>query len=553
MFLNTYCTHDKLIFKMATLSTYSNVLGRRHAAHLLRRTTYHYTIKQVKALAAMTPAQALKQLLVPAKLTIPGPLSLDKNQSMVFGEFSTNDELVTQQELVLAWWTGEAQKDATITHRMMTFLHSTFTARIDAAKSPKVWYDHLSLLRYYTLGNFKTFAKKMATDVCMLFFLDNFANTKDQPNENWAREFLEVFAIGKGGENYTEEDIRQTARVFTGFNNGTPNSITRGKFLDTETGIYRGGSYLYNHDAGNKTFSQAFQNTTILGAQSDEDMWREMDDYVNMVFVQPAAAKFLSRRLYRFFVRDTISDEIEKGIITPLANLLLANDYELKPALEKLLSSKHFYDVGDDGKSDNEIVGALIKSPMELMFQGVSVFEPNVPHIRTRNEIHYQTYWHAMQEFFVSAGMRRFLPENVAGFPAYFQEPGYSKLWFNASTMIARYQLPELLLTHENFNKRFTKGGIKIDIVGFVRDSGHFPHPEIANELVQTFIDYFLPEAVTEKRFQYFLEALLNGLSSTNWKFEWNDYLQSGNDASVYSALSNFIKTLMASPEYQLF
>jgi uncharacterized protein (DUF1800 family) len=387
----------------------------------------------------------------------------------------------------------------------------------------------------------------------MLFFLDNYANTKDQPNENWAREFLEVFALGKGGENYTEEDIRQTARLFTGFYNGTINSLTRGKFLDPETGIYRGGAYINKHDTGNKTFSAAFQNTTIKGAQTSEEMWRELDDYVNMVFAQMAAAKFLSRRLYRFFVRDTISDEIENGIITPLAKTLLANDYELKPALEKLLASKHFYDAGDDGKSGNEVVGALIKSPLELMFQGVSVFEPNMPHIRNNNEAYYQTFWQAMEEFFIPAIMPRFLPESVAGFPAYYQTPGYSKLWFNASTMIARYQLPELLLTHENFSKKFTKGGIKIDILGFVRYSGYFSQPANADAVVQTFIDYLLPEAVSEKRFQYFRNALLIGLGDDNWNLEWNDYLKSGNGSAVYGALSNFITTLMGSPEYQLF
>ncbi len=541
---------------MATLSPYNQVLGRRLAAHLLRRTTYRYTISQVKALEKMTPADALKQLLKPAKLTMPEPLSLDKNKSLINGGYSTNDDLKTQQELVMAWWTGEAQKDTTITHRMVMFLHTAFTARIDGARSPKVRYDHLELLRYFTLGNFKTFAKKMTTDVCMLFFLDNYANTKDQPNENWAREFFEVFTLGKGEQdeatNYTEQDIRQAARVFTGFYNGTINSLTRGRYLDAETGIYRGDAFIKKHDTGDKTFSEAFQNTTIRGAQTSEEMWRELDDFIEMVFSRLATAKFLSRRLYRFFVRDKINQEVENGIITPLAKTLRANNYELKPALEILLSSKHFYDK-DDGNSNNEMVGALVKSPMELMFQSINIFEPNMPHIRNQNAIHYETYWGAMEEFFIPASMPRFLPETVAGFPAYFQEPGYSRLWFNASTMIARYQLPELLLTHERFSRKFTKGGIKIDIVGFVRDSGYFPQPNNADALVQTFVDYFLPEAITDARFRYFKEALLSGLDEENWKLEWNDYIKTGNASAIYSALSNFIKTLMASPEYQLF
>ena len=540
---------------MGNLSTYSNVLGRRLAAHLLRRTTYHYTIKQVKIIASLTPAEALKLLLVPAKLTINEPLSLDKNQPMISGQGTNNDSMRTQSDLVLAWWTSEAQKDVGITHRMMVFLHSAFTANSNAAKSAIVKFDHLSLLRHYTLGNFKAFAKKMTTDVLMLHYLDNYVNTVDQPNENYAREFLEIFTIGKGapGEvNYTEEDIRQTARVFTGFYNGSYNSFTRGRILDAETGIYRGDAHAKKHDKGDKTFSAAFQHTTIKGAQTAHDMWRELDDFVNMVFAQQATAKYLCRRLYRFFVRDYISEEIENDLITPLASMLMDNNYELKPVLEKLLSCQHFYDA-DDGNKNNEVIGALVKSPLELMLQAINSFEPSVPDIKSNNKVHYQTYWEAMESFFVGASMPRFLPESVAGFPAYFQEPGYSRLWFNGSTMIVRYQLPDLLMTHERFSKKYSKGGIKIDIVGFVRNSGYFSQPGDANALVQTFVDYFLPESITAQRFQYFKDALLSGLGDTNWQIEWDNYIKTGNDASVYTALGNFIKTLMASPEYQLF
>ena len=289
-----------------------------------------------------------------------------------------------------------------------------------------------------------------------------------------------------------------------------------------------------------------------MGAQDEEDMWRELDDFLNMVFSQLETAKFLSRRLYRFFVYSDISESVENGIIEPLAQTLFDNDYELIPALERLLSSKHFYDE-DDNNNEDEIIGGLIKSPLELMFQAVSVFEPETPYIQTHNEDHFQTYWHAMEDFFVPANMPRFLPENVAGFPAYYQEPGFSQLWFNSSTLISRYRLPNMLLTHKRFSSKSNKGGIKIDIVGFVRFSGHFTSPEDADALVQTFIDYLLPEPVTDERFNYFREALLGGLSNINWNNEWNNYLASGNDAAVYSALSNFILTILASPEYQLF
>lgn len=544
---------------MASIAPKTNVLGRRLAAHLLRRTTYCYTIKQVKEFQNLTPSAALQRLLKPPTLTIDEPRDLDTGQPWINSGVPSKGSRRELQRLVMAWWTSEAQQDPTISHRMMTFLHTTFSANIESIGNPAARYDHLHLLRFFALGNFKTFAKKMTTDVCMLFYLDNNDNTEEQPNENWSRELLEVFSIGKGNQigesnytNYTEHDIQQAARVFTAFNNGTKNANKRGNMLHTDTGIYGGKAYFRKHDTGDKTFSSAFQNTTIKGATGTDDMWRELGDFFNMVFSQLETAKFLSRRMYRFFVRNDISQEVENDIILPLAQTLFANDYELKPALEQLLSSRHFYDE-DDANSQNEIIGALVKSPLELMLQAVSVLEPKIPSIATQNEDHYYTYFFGMEEFFVPAKMPRFEPESVAGFPGYHQAPNYSRLWFNASTLIPRYKLPDMLLTHERFSSKSAKGGIKIDIVKFVRSSGYFSNPENANLLVQTFIDYLLPESVSTVRFNYFRDALLGGLSTINWSMEWKNYISSGDDASVHSALSNFIKALMGSPEYQLF
>ncbi|MCR9290983.1 MAG: DUF1800 domain-containing protein [Bacteroidetes bacterium] len=233
-------------------------------------------------------------------------------------------------------------------------------------------FEHERLCQFYALGNMKTFAYKMTLDHQMLRFLDNNLNKKGQPNENYAREFLELFTILKGEQigggnytNYTEEDIAETARVLTGFT--TSNFANK----DPDTGLSTGRALFNNQDIGNKQFSDAFQNQIILGATSQADMFRELQDFVDMVFNQKETARAYVRRLYQFFIHDIITKEIESDIIQPLADQFYNNGYELKPIMEILLKSKHFYDEDDSDNSDN-IIGGKIKSPLDLLFQAAN-------------------------------------------------------------------------------------------------------------------------------------------------------------------------------------
>lgn len=215
----------------------------------------------------------------------------------------------------------------------------------------------------------------MIMDNTMLLYLNNHQNTLNNPNENFAREFLELFTILKGEQvgpgdytNYTEDDIVEGAKVLTGCRAVTDRSV-----VDDETGIPR-GDYRYNlHTKGDKTFSERFNKTVIKGAANTAEMPAELDDYVDMIFAQPETAKNLCRRLYRFFVHKTISSEIETDIIEPLANTLIANNFEVLPVIQKLLKSEHFFDADDSDNAD-EIIGGLIKSPLELVYQSLSFF-----------------------------------------------------------------------------------------------------------------------------------------------------------------------------------
>lgn len=368
--------------KMASLSPLSGVLGRRRAAHLLRRTSYRFTKTKVDELTGLTAAQALPTLLqlYPVQVEQPhydDPATAGTNENITwclpYGTTSTVEDFRLRRNVV-GWWLNEAVQDAGIGHKMSLFFHQYLVTDI-LSYGTAHFFDYLGLLRWGALGNFKKLVTKMVVDNCMLRYLNNTQNSKNSPNENFAREFFELFTIGKGPQigpgdytNFTEDDIVQAARVFTGFRvQGLRN------FFDMETGLPHGLPKLNPHDTGDKTFSTKFQGTTITGATSDVDMLRELDDLVNMVFTQPETAKNLCRRLYRFFVSRKISAEIETDIIGPLATTLTANNFEVKPVLEQLLQSQHFFDA-DDADNVDEIVGGMVKSPLELVLQAVTFF-----------------------------------------------------------------------------------------------------------------------------------------------------------------------------------
>ena len=188
----------------------------------------------------------------------------------------------------------------------------------------------------------------------MLAYLDNTTNNANNPNENYAREFLELFTILKGPQiaegnytNFTELDIQQAAKLFSGIKTQNNRSI-----IDSDTNLPRGRVDVNNHDKTNKTFSQAFNNQTITGGNSEASIISELDSFVEMIFDKEATAKSFCRKLYRFFVKNEISNETENAVITPLAIELKNNNYELVPTVKKLLSSKHFFNVDNRNETD---------------------------------------------------------------------------------------------------------------------------------------------------------------------------------------------------------
>lgn len=548
---------------MASLTPLAGLLGHRRAAHLLRRSSYRYTKTKVDQLAGQTANQAVTSLLTPGPLQLTQPVFNDPANGLVTwllpppGATAPTDD-VTLRRYVMGWWLNEALFDASIVHKMTFFFHQHLVVAANTTLHGN-FFDYLNLLRWGAIGNFKKLATKIVSDNCMLRYLNNQQNTEKSPNENFAREFFELFTIGKGPQigpgdytNYTEDDIVSAAKVFTGFRTQINRTIT-----DPETGIPRGTVAYNQHDKTDKTFSDKFQKTTIKGAANAGDMYRELNDFVNMIFAQPELARNFCRRLYRWFVSRNITAEIETDIIEPLAATFRNGGYEIKPVLQQLLQSEHFFDADDSDNAD-EIIGGMIKSPMELTFQAFSFFNVTIPSPTANPPLHYLNFYSnaVVNRILGTAGLPIFFPSDVAGYPGYYQEPEYNRQWFNSSTIISRYKLPYMLLTGKqgfgsNPNATIV---IKLNIAPWVKNSGFFSDPSDPYALVQELLKYMLPEEVDNDRFNYFyLSVFLDNLPPTDWTYEWQNYLTTGVETEVKIPLERLINAIMYAPEYQTF
>jgi len=553
---------------MASLNPLQGTLGHRRAALLLRRTSFRYTKAKVDEMAGQTAAQALTSLLQIMPFKLPQPIYSPydpqnpnvvniKTWCLPVGTALPAEDFVLRR-WVMTWWLHEAMNDPGIGHKMSFFWHQYMITTIQTAGNTH-FFDYLSLLRWGTLGNFKKLAQKISLDNVMLRYLNNDQNTKTKPNENFAREFFELFTIGKGPQvgpgdytNYTEDDIVQAAKVLTGMRANLGRNIS-----DPQTAIPRGVFNYNQHTPGDKQFSTRFQGKNkVIGAANVAGMENELTEFVDMIFAQPETAKNLCRRFYRYFVNQSITPEIETDIIAPLTNLLIFSNYEIKPVLEKLFQSQHFFDA-DDSDATDEVFGGMIKSPLELAFQTISFFNIPIPDPMTKPQQWFNFYNRGiLQRFLGGANLPLFFANDVAGYPAYHQEPDYSHQWFSSSTIIARYKLGEMLLTGKlSFGENpDTNLGIKLDIVNWVKTSGSISDPKDSYGLVKTLTDYFMPETVDSDRFDYFhVNVFLDNLPANDWTYEWQNYLSTGNATEVRIPLERLVKAILYSQEYQTF
>jgi uncharacterized protein (DUF1800 family) len=523
----------------STLAPYAGAWGYDQAAHLLRRCLFGPTRGEITAAAASNLTAVLNGLLTAPAAPAP-PLNVSATdttvpigQTWVGQAFDQNLEGVRRTSL-RDWWLGQQLTQTTsLSEKMTLFWHNHFVVEFGDINSAQYGYEYVRLLRQHALGNVKQLAKDVTITPAMLRYLNGNQSVVGAPNENYGRELLELFTIGKGPligpgnyTNYTEADVQAAAKVLTGWRDNA--TTVAGYFTASR------------HDATTKQFSSAFGNATIAPNGANE-----YQDLINLIFAQVETARFLVRAIYRWFVYYVIDSQVETDIIQPLATILITNSFDIKPVLRTLFSSQHFFDAAT--------VGCLIKSPLDFTIGVGRQLELAFP--PASSVVAQYGMWNYLNSLATVQQQTLGDPPNVAGWVAYYQSPQYHELWINAVTLPRRNQVTDLFIGAGYTRNSFT---IKADPIALVQAmpaaiSGSNSDP---NLLIDEFVRLLVPLTLTASQLAFLKNALIPGLPDFEWTVEWSQYLAAPTNAArknaVLTKLQAMLKALAGLAEYHL-
>jgi len=535
----------------AGLEPYTGPWTTTQMYHLLRRATFGPSKAHMDLLkATATAGDAVDLLLAPQADEPTQPLATSTSELVPVGTTwvdalysnTTINPTGARINSLKAWWIGLIlNQGLSIREKLTLFWTDHFVTQMSTVNDPRYSYRYNALLRHNVLGNFKDMANAITQDGAMLIYLNGTNNVKTGPDENYGRELQELFTIGKGplagpGDytNYTEADVQAAAHVLTGWR--------KYQNVDTTVGAQTGYFDSTRHDTTDKVFSADYNNTTIKGGIDGQ---AELTAMLTMIFAQNdpdgvnKVARFISRKFYRWFVYYVIDANAEANVITPMANLIASNNFNVAPALSALLKSAHFFDPVN--------MGCYIKSPIDFVAALIRQF--NIPIISTDVTKQYAV-WYTLAA--LSATMDQDIGEepNVAGWQAYYQNPEYNELWINSDTLPKRRNFSDALIG----NGYGTSGGtLKIDPIAFVMT---LSNPADPNVIVNEASQLLFAVTPTATQTAYLKETLLPGLPDYEWATEWSAYLADPTNAGKLSAVRGKLQALLAlmmeMPEYQL-
>jgi uncharacterized protein (DUF1800 family) len=523
------------------LNPYTGIWTINEVQHLLKRTMYGSTKADIDYFKTKSVSQAVDELINPTA-PLPSPPLNDYTSATVtdpavpLGQTwvnnPTNDGTLNslRRASFKKWWAGAMiNQDRSIREKMILFWANHFsTESVDIGNAHYV-YAHHALFRQKALGNFKQLVKDITVDAGMLRYLNGYLNTNTAPDENYARELQELFTLGKGpAVQYSEDDVKKAAKVLTGWRiNGT----TYASFFDAT-----------KHDTASKQFS-SFYNNTIINGQTGANGANETDALINMIFAKEEVAKYICRRLYRWFVYYSIDATTEANVIEPLANIFRNNNYEIKPVLSALLKSEHFFDILNQG--------CQIKSPVDQVISALREFKVLFPNTTTE---YLDTYgmWNYIRGWLTSMSQDIGDPPSVAGWPSYYQEPQFYEIWINSDTLPKRNRYTDTMIT-TGYSRNGKK--IVIDAVAFTKT---LPNPGDPNLLIDDALSiiYRVPLSPAAKQTIKQQILLSNQTQDYYWSNAWNAYIANPADQSNLTIVNNRLKSLyqylMNLAEYQL-
>ncbi len=508
--------------------------------HLLRKVSGSYSMETIQAFANLDPAKAVTMLLQYDQIDNEPLIFVDNDPAGAIGETWVDapydKNLVGHRMRSVLHWIIEnlGRNEVSARAKMLLFWHNHYPIReiFDA----KYQYNYWRTLDRHALGNARDMCKAMTIDPAMLRFLNGTRNVAGAPNENYARELFELFSIGKGpliaaGDytNYTEDDIQAAARILTGWK-----AVGfRGNMDQAPAAFFEASQ----HDTELKTLSEKFDDASFI---NDGDA--EYANLIDRIFEQGACAEFLCRKLYRWFVHQEISEDVELQIIQPLRDLLIEEDYALKPVLHKLLSSQHFYDM--------ELRACTVKSPHDFIYPiitGIKMDRPNTAAQQLRQHLILAQTMNIM-------GMGILDIPEVAGWKPYYQAPSFDKLWVNNVSLAQRMSYVEKLL---NEGLPYNSSSIGATPLKLIETVANFDEPEDPNKLIEQFALLYLPLQLQPEQVTFLKQALIPGLPDFEWTTEYTIFLQSPDDENLRSSIENKLKQLLhrmwSMPEFQLF
>jgi uncharacterized protein (DUF1800 family) len=377
-------------------TTNSNDWNWEKACHLLFRTGFGGKPEEIATVLSQGLSNSLDHLLSGPTRALPVPTWLDEDKQIdprAIRRLGDEEKKMLQRrnrqhthELQGGWvqFMIGAPTPADMLHEKMAFFwHGHFATSAQKVKATPFIYNQLKLFHDHALGNFSELLHAVIRDPAMLRYLDNDQNHRGKPNENLARELMELFALGTG--NYTEADIRDGARALTGYG------------VEPYQFRYRP----FQHDAGSKT---------ILGRTGNFDG----DDFANIILEQPACAEFITQKVWAFFASENPQDQV----IKTLADKFRGAQYDIKTLLREIFSHPDFYSA--------EVMGTQIKSPLQLVVGTARTLELDVNN--------FEFYGRML----LMMGQVPYLPPNVKGWPG-------GRAWIDTSRLVTRYSFAEII------------------------------------------------------------------------------------------------------------
>lgn len=461
----------------------------RRVAHLYRRLGFGASYEDIQQGLQMSPSALVDHLLNTAATLDPPPPPVWAN--FVQADYANNFMLMDahRRELRRRWW-GEMLNEG-IRAKMALFWHNHFVTELLVFGCNSYLWSYYTLLCEFAFGNFQSFVLAMGKNPAMLVYLNGNINEAGEPNENYARELMELFTLGEGN-GYTQLDVVEMSRALTGwrasFNDCTPPYFDPAK-----------------HDNGVKT---------ILGATGNFGF----DEAHNLIFTQrpEQVARFISTKLYTFF----IDPEPDAPVIEGLAATFRQHNWELLPLLRQLFKSEHFF--------DDHVIHAKLKSPMETQITLLRTFGARTPE-------HIQDAWWEDVGFRIRRlGQEIFDPPNVAGWKE-------NRAWVNESTLVSRWNYAALTA---DFLSQTDTMREKLRTLAKTLTNNSKDPAVITAALVEHFLGQNLGPVYAQAAVLYFKEGIPdNYFTDGTWNLDW---------AEAPDQIVNLVKYLVRLPEYQL-